>query len=275
METPNYFAIIPANVRYDENLSASEKLMYAEISALAQKEGYCWASSNYFEFMYKVSRQTIYNWIKNLSDLGYIKTELSGQNGSEGRKIYLSNFHKVTIEEGREENFTGPVKKTLRGGVKKTLRKHTSSNKRNNKENISATSAEEANEFFFNSEERSSAAYELEALTRYEKICQLWKTSESQPIKKTIFKGFKKLSPEAQQKMLDYLQALPISKREILSKIWMGPFLKNKMFTPEVLEQEIKNQENFIKPYENGKRKIESPNHNTGDYSGGFLRRGI
>ena len=31
---PNYYAIIPANVRYDEKLSPNEKLFYGEITAL-------------------------------------------------------------------------------------------------------------------------------------------------------------------------------------------------------------------------------------------------
>ena len=36
-EKPNYYAIIPANVRYDNELRANEKLLYGEITALSSK----------------------------------------------------------------------------------------------------------------------------------------------------------------------------------------------------------------------------------------------
>ena len=33
MEKPNYFGILPANVRYDKNLKPMEKILYTEISS--------------------------------------------------------------------------------------------------------------------------------------------------------------------------------------------------------------------------------------------------
>jgi hypothetical protein len=115
-EKPNFYAVIPAYVRYDEDLSSSQKLFYGEISSLAQKEGYCWAASSYFERLYKVSRNTVYNWIKVLEKKNYISTELVGLNGSKGRKIYI----------------TKPVTKTSRAPVTKTSRNHSKPNTTSN-----------------------------------------------------------------------------------------------------------------------------------------------
>ena len=72
-EKPSYYAIIPAEVRYDKNLRANEKLLYGEITALTNKTGECWASNSYFAKLYNVTPQAISKWINDLNDKGYIK----------------------------------------------------------------------------------------------------------------------------------------------------------------------------------------------------------
>lgn len=76
-ERPNYYAIIPANVRYDSELRANEKLMYGEITALANKTGECWASNQYFAELYGVTPQAVSKWISHLNDCGYINVEIA------------------------------------------------------------------------------------------------------------------------------------------------------------------------------------------------------
>ena len=68
----SYFAVIPANVRYDDRLSSSEKLLYGEIIALCNEKGYCWASNNYFARLYGVTAQAVSKWVINLEKTGYI-----------------------------------------------------------------------------------------------------------------------------------------------------------------------------------------------------------
>lgn len=70
-----YYAIIPAEVRYDESLIPSAKLLYGEITALCNEKGYCWATNEYFAKLYFVSKKTISTWIKSLSNSGYISLQ--------------------------------------------------------------------------------------------------------------------------------------------------------------------------------------------------------
>jgi DNA-binding transcriptional ArsR family regulator len=71
MTKPNYYAIIPADVRYS-NLKPNAKLLYGEITALSGKLGYCYATNNYFAELYGVSKNTISSWISDLKKLGFI-----------------------------------------------------------------------------------------------------------------------------------------------------------------------------------------------------------
>ena len=95
----SYYAIIPAEVRYCKDLSSSSKLLYAEITALCNKEGYCWASNNYFAELYQVSRGTISKWIKQLEINRFIKVSYLCNDNSKSismRKIYLYAIKKET-----------------------------------------------------------------------------------------------------------------------------------------------------------------------------------
>ncbi len=90
MENPNYYSIIPASVRYDKNLKANEKLLYSEISALSNKQGFCSAKNSYFAELYGVDKTTISRWISNLCKYEYIRIEFIYKDKEiVGRKIYL------------------------------------------------------------------------------------------------------------------------------------------------------------------------------------------
>lgn len=95
----SYYAIIPANVRYDKDLTPNAKLLYGEITALCNEKGYCWASNSYFARLYTVSKETTSRWISKLESLGYIKTKLiyaEGTKSVQERRIYINN---VPIDE--------------------------------------------------------------------------------------------------------------------------------------------------------------------------------
>lgn len=71
MTKPNYYAIIPAKVRYS-SLKPNAKLLYGEITALSNKLGYCFATNNYFAELYGVNKNTVSRWLTDLKKLGFI-----------------------------------------------------------------------------------------------------------------------------------------------------------------------------------------------------------
>ncbi len=72
----NFYAVIPANVRYDKELHANAKLLFAEITALSNAKGYCFASNKYFAELFNVDNRTIQRWLASLSDKKYITIEV-------------------------------------------------------------------------------------------------------------------------------------------------------------------------------------------------------
>jgi hypothetical protein len=71
-EKPGFYAVIPADVRYDKNLPQGAKLLYGEITALCNRKGFCWARNAYFANLYRKDERTVNRWLKALKDNGYI-----------------------------------------------------------------------------------------------------------------------------------------------------------------------------------------------------------
>jgi len=90
-EKPNYYAIIPAEVRYAD-ITPNAKLLYAEISALTNMNGKCNASTNYFSKLYNVSKTSVQNWLKCLEDNKFITRQNVYKDGS---KEILSRYIKL------------------------------------------------------------------------------------------------------------------------------------------------------------------------------------
>ncbi len=121
-ERPNYYAIIPATVRYDKKLKANEKLLYGEITSLTNKTGECWATNKYFADLYEVSIRSISSWISNLEREGYIKT------------VVVKDTERI-ITLTLEKNFQGG-RRNLLGGVEKNFYHNNKDNNKNNKKEI-------------------------------------------------------------------------------------------------------------------------------------------
>ena len=98
-EQPSYYSIITANVRYDNRLTDSEKLLFAEITSLSNKFCYCTATNSYFAKLYEVVKETISRRISNLNKYGYLKIEII-KNGNEvkQRKMYPLTQSSIPID---------------------------------------------------------------------------------------------------------------------------------------------------------------------------------
>lgn len=90
----NYYAIIPATVRYDKELKPAEKLLYGEITSLSNQNGYCYAQNKYFAELYNVTNGTVSKWLSHLQKLNYIKIEIKRNEKQEiiARHIYIMDI---------------------------------------------------------------------------------------------------------------------------------------------------------------------------------------
>lgn len=106
----NYYAIIPATVRYDKDLTDKAKLLYGEITCLCNKEGYCFATNNYFANLYNCTSRAIQFTISKLQEKGYIRVIVEN---NYQRKIYLTDAigHEKIFTPSHENSFTGGYEK--------------------------------------------------------------------------------------------------------------------------------------------------------------------
>lgn len=107
MEKPNFYAILPADVRYDKRLKPMEKILYSEITSLTNKEGYCYAQNSYFAELYEVHKNTISTWVTHLVEVGYLRLEINYYEGTKNikeRRLYISTPINKNIDTPINEN---------------------------------------------------------------------------------------------------------------------------------------------------------------------------
>lgn len=107
MEKPEYYAVLPSWVRYDERLKPMEKIMYSELTVLSHVKGYCYANNTYFAKLYGVHKNTVSVWINNLVKCGHITTEcIMKDKQVEERRIYIAKKGKKNslVEEKEVED---------------------------------------------------------------------------------------------------------------------------------------------------------------------------
>ena len=98
-ETPTYYAIIPADVRYDKDLRPNEKLLYGEITALSDKHGYCWATNRYFAELYEVTPKCVSKWINHLIEKGYLFSKIIYEEDGKTVSQRIICVRPITLQE--------------------------------------------------------------------------------------------------------------------------------------------------------------------------------
>lgn len=91
-QQPAYYAVIPADVRYCKTVEPCARLLYGEITALTSKEGFCWASNEYFAELYQVDTRTITRWLQSLNEHNFIQIDTVKVGMKWDRKIWIKEI---------------------------------------------------------------------------------------------------------------------------------------------------------------------------------------
>lgn len=98
-ERPAYWAVIPASVRYDQDLPPNAKLLYGEVTALSDKRGYCYAQNGYFSELFSLSERSITRLFAVLVDRGYLRVDVIRDDSTQEvleRRIYPVYDHGIS-----------------------------------------------------------------------------------------------------------------------------------------------------------------------------------
>ncbi|MEG1777416.1 MAG: helix-turn-helix domain-containing protein [Angelakisella sp.] len=126
---PAYWAILPAKVRYDDTLRPNAKLLYAEITALADAKGYCWATNEYLAQLFSIAARTVSFLISSLADKEYVKVEIIRDENNEikERRIWVDGTGKNMVPPIAQNGYRGIAQNSVtpiaQNGVKNNIYK--------------------------------------------------------------------------------------------------------------------------------------------------------
>lgn len=227
--TPGYVAYIPADVRYDKELKPNEKLLYGEISALANRKGHCWATNKYFADLYDVAVETVSRWISHLASKGYIKTKIvyleDGKTVKE-RRISINMFRNEEDEEepidekikGIDQKINNPIDQKINHPIDQKI-----------KENNTRINNTRVNDKEINKESQLENDFE-----------ELWKLYPRKRGKEAAFKSYKKAikdgatNEEIKQGILNLIEDIRKNKTEEKFIPYGSTFFSRKSWSDEM-----------------------------------------
>lgn len=101
----NYYAILPAKVRHSKELNNSEKLLFAEVTALSNKDGYCSASNAYLGHLLNTTERSVTRQLNTLREHGFIRVELT----REGKRITERKIYPLMDIYGNQQEVDNPM----------------------------------------------------------------------------------------------------------------------------------------------------------------------
>jgi hypothetical protein len=120
-QKPNFYAILTAAVRYSDKINDFAKLIFAEITALSNKNGYCTAKNETLGKWYNKNGRTVSRAISALSDAGFIYVELVKNSNGTFRRIYPEMDSKTV----RQKRRAGTTKKSKPRTTNLSIHKNT------------------------------------------------------------------------------------------------------------------------------------------------------
>lgn len=185
-ENREYFHVIPNSVFYDEELTDKQKLIFAEIYQLAQKNGYCFASNSYIAGRLNVKPVTVSRAITKLSKNNHLESvfEKDEHTNATRRKTYIKYKlkHEALSEEIRGSNSKDntPITEEIRGAYQKSSKGVASNDKHNN---ISNNHINESEDIYSRADEKNDELINQVVNYLNEKTGKDFKTTTKQTVR--------------------------------------------------------------------------------------------
>ncbi len=244
-EKPNYYAVIPANVRYDSDLKDKAKLLYGEISALSNKTGECNATNSYFARLFKVTPETISRLIKNLKDKGYIRVIINYKKNSKEVLSRIIKINNQLLPSSQKENSNNISMET---GIDKNINRYCQNNQESIDKNVKENNTRNnINTPYIPHRERDNGY-----LKKFEKF---WESYPKKQNKKKVESWFKRNNPneELMEVILTKLELFKKTEQWQKNNMQFVPmpttWLNGRRWEDEIILENT-NNENLINGYE-------------------------
>lgn len=132
----NYYAVITAPVLYCKSLTARQKLLFAVITNMSNKKGYCFASNSHLSDITGTSTRTIQRDLNTLEDLGFLGRVVKLKPNGEVKFRGLRPMSEVSIPHDTDVTTPHDTSVTIKTNSTKNKKKNTLLNDRTDKNNM-------------------------------------------------------------------------------------------------------------------------------------------